>query len=69
MSAKGFVKTVKGVRRGVGIAKILRNKLVPALLVFLGLIGGSALFVWWQERGFRGSYFDSLWSVLFLKSM
>ena len=65
MSAKGFVKTVKGVRRGVGIAKILRNKLVPALLVFLGLIGGSALFVWWQERGFTGSYFDSVWTVLF----
>ena len=65
MSAKGFVKTVKGVRRGVGIAKILRNKLVPALFVFMGLIGGSALFVWWQERGFTGSYFDSVWTVLF----
>ena len=65
MSAKGFVKTVKGVRRGVGLAKILRYKLVPALLVFLGLIGGSALFVWWQERGFTGSYFDSVWTVLF----
>ena len=65
MSAKGFVKTVKGVRRGAGIAKFLRNKLVPSLLGFAGLIGGSALFVWWQERGLTGSYFDSLWSVLF----
>ena len=50
MSAKGFVKTVKGVRRGVGLAKMLRYKLVPALLVFMGLIGGSALFVWWALR-------------------
>ena len=65
MSAKSFVKTVKGVRRGVGVARMLHYKLLPALLVFIGLIGGSALFVWWQERGFRGSYFDSLWSVLF----
>ena len=65
MPAKGFVKTVKGVRRGVGVARMFRYKLVPALMVFRGLVGGSALFVWWQERGFTGSYFDSLWSVLF----
>ncbi len=31
----------------------------------MGLIGASALFVWWQERNFTGSYFDSLWTVLF----
>ena len=65
MSAKNFVKTVKGVRRGIGISKKFHNKLLAALISFLGLICGSALFVWWQERNFTGSYTDSLWTVLF----
>ena len=65
MSAKNFVKTVKGVRRGIGISKKFHNKLLAALMLFVGLIGGSALFVWWQERNFTGSYTDSLWTVLF----
>ncbi|MBQ7220927.1 MAG: potassium channel protein [Synergistaceae bacterium] len=65
MSAKSFVKTVKNARRGVKYAKKFHNKLALAVLLFLGLIGGSALFVWWQERNFTGSYFDALWTVLF----
>lgn len=65
MSAKSFVKTVKNARRGVNFAKKFHHKLALALLLFLGLIGGSGLFVWWQERNFTGSYWDSLWTVLF----
>ena len=65
MSAKGFVKTVKGVRRGVSVSKKFHNKLLAALILFAGLIGGSAMFVWWQERNFTGSYTDALWTVMF----
>ncbi|MBQ7216768.1 MAG: NAD-binding protein [Synergistaceae bacterium] len=65
MSAKSFVRTVKNARRGVSIAKKLHSKLSVALLMFMGVIGGSALLVWWQERNFTGSYTDSLWTVLF----
>lgn len=65
MSAKSFIKTVKNARRGVSFAKKFHHKLFLAVMLFLGLIGGSALFVWWQERNFTGSYFDSLWTVLF----
>lgn len=65
MSAKNFVKTVKGVRRGIGMSKKFHNKLLAALVLFVGLIGGSAMFVWWQERGFTGSYTDALWTVMF----
>lgn len=65
MSAKSFIKTVKNARRGVNFAKKFHHKLFLAVLLFLGLIGGCALFVWWQERNFTGSYFDSLWTVLF----
>ncbi|MBQ7155009.1 MAG: potassium channel protein [Synergistaceae bacterium] len=65
MSAKSFVKTVKNARRGVNFAKKFHHKLALAVFMFLGLIGGSGLFVWWQERNFTGSYFDSLWTVLF----
>ena len=65
MSAKSFLKTVKNARRGVNLAKKFHNKLTLTVMIFMGLIGGSALFVWWQERNFTGSYFDSLWTVLF----
>ena len=65
MSAKSFVKTVKNARRGVNLAKKFHHKLALAFLLFLGLIGGSAMFVWWQERNFTGSFFDSLWTVMF----
>ena len=65
MSAKSFVKTVKNARRGVNFAKKFHHKLALALLMFFGLMGGSALFVWWQERNFTGSYWDSMWTVLF----
>ena len=65
MSAKSFVKTVKNARRGVNLARKHHYKLAAAITVFVALIGGSALFVWWQERNFTGSYWDSLWTVLF----
>ena len=65
MSAKSFVRTVKNVQRGVKLANKFHNKLIVSVLLFLGLICGSALFVWWQERGFTGSYMDSIWTVLF----
>ncbi len=65
MSAKSFVRTVKNARRGASIAKKLHSKLSVALFMFLGVIFACALFVWWQERNFTGSYTDSLWTVLF----
>ena len=65
MSAKSFVKTVKNARRGVKFASKFHHRLALVVLLFLGVIGGSGLFVWWQERGFTGSYWDSLWTVLF----
>lgn len=65
MSAKSFLKTVKNARRGVNFAKKFHHRLALAVLMFVGLLGGSALFVWWQERNFTGSYWDSLWTVLF----
>ncbi len=70
MSAKGFTNAVKGVRRGKSLADRLNSKftatsLTVSLLLFFGLIFGSALFVWWQERNFTGSYLDAIWTVLF----
>ena len=65
MSAKGFTNTVKGVRRGANLAKMLHTNMAAVLLAAVGLLGISALLVWWQERNFTGSFFDSLWTVLF----
>ena len=65
MSAKSFIKTVKNARRGMKFAGKFHNKLTLTVVLFLGLIAGSAMFVWWQERNFTGSYWDSLWTVLF----
>ncbi len=65
MSAKQFVKTVKNARRGVSFSQKHNVRLGLMLLLFVGMIGGSALLVWWLERNFTGSYLDSLWSVLF----
>ncbi|MBQ4468538.1 MAG: potassium channel protein [Synergistaceae bacterium] len=62
-----FTKTVKNVERGVNLSKKvkLRYKLLWASLLLLFLLFSCALFVWWQERNFTGSYWDSVWSVLF----
>ena len=65
MSANKFAKTVKNARRGVSLAKKLGNRLGISIISFLGLLGGCAFLVWWQERNFTGSFWDSLWSVLF----
>ena len=65
MSAKKFVKTVKNARRGIAFSKKFRYRLSGSIGLFVGLLGISALLVWWQERNFTGSYFDALWSVLF----
>ena len=65
MSAESFVKTVKGARRGMSLAQKLHYRLGAVVLVLLGLLCGSAFFVWWLEKDFRGSYFDSLWTIMF----
>lgn len=65
MSAKKFVKTVKNAKRGIAFSKKFKHRLLGSLILFLGLLFGCALLVWWQEKNFTGSYVDSLWSVLF----
>ncbi len=65
MSAKKFVKTVKNAKRGIAFSKKFKHRLLGSLILFLGLLFGSAFLVWWQEKNFTGSYLDSLWSVLF----
>lgn len=65
MSAKKFINTVKNAKRGISFSKKFKHRLVGALILFLGLLFGSAFLVWWQEKSFTGSYIDSLWSVLF----
>ena len=63
--ANKFVKIVKNARRGVNFAKNHHLRLVYVILTFLGLLMSSAMLVWWQEKGFKGSYWDALWSVMF----
>ena len=65
MSAKNFIKTVKNAKRGIAFSKKFKHRLIGSLALFLGLLLGCALLVWWQEKNFTGSYIDSLWSVLF----
>ena len=65
MSAKSFVNNVKTTRIGVSLAKKYHYRLAGVLMLLLGLLCASALFVWWQERNFTGSFFDSLWTVMF----
>ena len=65
MSAKSFIKTVKGAKRGYSLAQSLHYRLGAVLLALVGLLCGSAFFVWWMEKDFRGSYFDSLWTIMF----
>ena len=64
MSTK-FVKIVKNARRGRAFSKKFRLNLLFSLFFLLALLLGSAWLVWKQERGFDGSYIDSLWTVLF----
>ncbi|MBQ7069291.1 MAG: potassium channel protein, partial [Synergistaceae bacterium] len=65
MSAKKFVKTVKNAKRGIAFSKKFKHRLLGSLVLFLGLLFGSAFLVWWQEKNFTGAYIESLWSVLF----
>ena len=65
MSAKSFANTVKNARRGVSFAKKFHYRLAGAFAVLASLLGTGAFIVWWQEKGFRGSFFDSLWSIMF----
>ena len=65
MSNGTFINRVKNLRRGKTLAKTFHVKLTLAVALLLAIIGGSALFVWWHERNFTGSYFDALWTVLF----
>lgn len=64
MSAR-FAKTVKNARRGINFSKRFKHRLLGSLTLFLLLLFSCTLIVWWQERNFEGSYWDSLWSVLF----
>ena len=65
MSAKSFTKTVKGVNRGLSLAQKFKLKLSTVILLVIAMILGSAYFMWWFEKDFRGSYLDSLWSMMF----
>lgn len=60
-----FVRLVKNARRGRALSKRFRHSLLGAFVLLSVLLFGSAWFVWQQERGFAGSYLDSLWTVLF----
>ena len=65
MSTESFVKTVKNARRGVSLAKKLHYRLAAVLGLLAAMLCGSAFFVWWLEKGFKGSYFDALWTIMF----
>ena len=65
MSTESFVKTVKNARRGVSLAKKLHYRLAAVLGLLATMLCGSAFFVWWLEKGFKGSYFDALWTIMF----
>ena len=60
-----FTKNVNNAKRGIALSKKFRHRLSGALALLLLLLFTCALFVWWQERNFAGSYWDSVWSVLF----
>ena len=63
--ASKFIKTVKNVRRGISFSKKLKHRLFSVVILFIALLLSCAFLVWWQEKNFNGSYFDSLWSVMF----
>lgn len=65
MSTKSFMNTVKGARRGVSLAKKVHYNIALIISAFVGFLCISAFFVWWQEKGFRGSFLDSLWTIMF----
>ncbi len=65
MSTKSFMNTVKNARRGVSLAKKVHYRLAFVLAGLVGLLCVSAFFVWWQEKGFKGSYLDALWTIMF----
>ena len=63
--ANKFASTVKHARLGINLSKKIKNSLWISLLVMALLIFGSAFFVWWKEKGFKGAYLDSIWDILF----
>ncbi|MBQ7576814.1 MAG: potassium channel protein [Synergistaceae bacterium] len=63
--ATKFTKTVKNAKRGIAFSKKFKYRLSGALILFLALLFSCALFVWWKEKDFTGSFWDSVWSVLF----
>ena len=63
--ATKFTKTVKNAKRGIAFSKKFKHRLSGALVLFLLLLFSCALFVWWKEKDFTGSFWDSVWSVLF----
>ena len=65
MSTKSFMNTVKNARRGVSLAKKVHYRLAFVVAGLVGLLCVSAFFVWWQEKGFKGSYLDALWTIMF----
>ena len=65
MSTKSFMNTVKNARRGVSLARKVHYRLAFVIAGLAGLLCVSAFFVWWQEKGFKGSYLDALWTIMF----
>lgn len=63
--ASRFIKTVKNARRGINFSKRFKHRFIGSLILFLLTLASCTWFVWWQEKNFEGSYWDSLWSVLF----
>ncbi|MBQ9896968.1 MAG: potassium channel protein [Synergistaceae bacterium] len=63
--ASQFIKTVKNARRGINFSRRFKHRLLGSVCLFFGLLFSCTWLVWWQERNFEGSYWDSLWSVLF----
>ena len=63
--ATRFTKTVKNAKRGLSFSKKFKHRLLGSLSLFLILLVGCTVVVWWQEKNFQGSWIDSLWSVLF----
>lgn len=63
--ANKFANTVKAANFGRAVSKKFKHRLLGALVLFLLLLFSCALFVWWQEKNFAGSFWDSVWSVLF----
>lgn len=60
-----FRKTIKNARRGIALSKRFRHRLAGSAVLFVLLLLAASLLVWWQEDELRGSFWNSVWSVLF----